>query len=71
MIVINVLLDLMLFLYSHIKSSKNENNTTNISVANQIIFDKCSSLIVEKLIWENLKNLGIEKGISVTTTKTK
>ncbi|MBC8308294.1 MAG: hypothetical protein H8E55_72625 [Pelagibacterales bacterium] len=71
MIVINVLLDLMLFLYSHIKSSKNENNTINSNVANQIIFEKCTSLIGEKLIWENLKNLGIEKGISVTTTKTK
>jgi hypothetical protein len=71
MIVINVLLDLMLFLYSHIKSSKNENNTINSNVTNQIIFDKCTSLRVEKLIWENLKNLGRQKEVSVTNTKTK
>ena len=70
-IVINVFLDFMLFLYNHINNSKNEKSATSNSIASQICFDKCTSCMIEKLICEKSKNSGIKKGVSVTKTKTK
>ena len=70
-IVIKVLLDLMLFLYSHIKSSKNETTNINIKTTSQLIFEKCNSWIGEKVIFDREKKLGILNGISAIVNKTK
>ena len=71
MIVINVLLDLILFLYNHIKSSKNEDRATNNNIANQIIFDTLNFSKDSQLICETLNDSGKEKGLSVTNRKIK
>ena len=70
-IVINVLLDLILFLYNHMNNSKNENNITIKNTPPHIFFDKCASWIVNPLICEKLKNLGRDKLVSVTKIKIK
>ena len=59
-IIINVFLDLILFLYSHINSSKNENSIINNNTPNQICFGNGIFSISEKLITERLKKSGIE-----------
>ena len=71
MIEINALLDFILFLYSHIKSSKNDNSIINKSDVPQIIIDNFSAWIIAKVFFENLKNLGKEKCVSVRKVKTK
>ena len=70
-IVINALLDFILFLYNHKKSSINENKIVVISIEPHKIIDKLAFWKKLKLIFEKVKNFGNKKSTSNKTEKTK